>query len=148
VVDQVTDLLYIGGARSTWDAPQLHEAGVTAVLKLYEGQPAWPPDFTVLDMPFEDGQPIPEGYLERGVDFIEQNVRAGRAVLVTCGAGISRSSTLVLAYLVGREGYDLSDAFRLLRERHPQADPLPALWGSLLDFLKVSYTWADVVSWR
>jgi hypothetical protein len=148
VIDQVTDLLYIGGARSTWDASRLREAGVTAVLKLYEGPPTWPADFTVLDMPFEDGRPIPEGYLRRGVDFIEQNIRNGQAVLVACGAGISRSSTLVLAYLVDRGGHELRDAFYLLRERHPQADPLPALWASLLNFLDVPYTWADVVSWR
>ena len=59
----------------------------------------------------------------------KQQVEAGRPVLVMCGAGISRSSTFVLAYLLER-GYSLEDAWRLLSERHPAASPLPQMWRS------------------
>ena len=44
--------------------------------------------------------------LQRGVSFICEQVDAGKQVLVVCGAGISRSLTFVLAYLLER-GYEL-----------------------------------------
>jgi len=75
--------------------------------------------------------------LQRGVSFVKQQVEAGRPVLVMCGAGISRSSTFVLAYLLER-GYSLEDAWRLLSERHPAASPLPQMWRSLIDYYDLS----------
>ncbi|KDN53136.1 hypothetical protein K437DRAFT_289675 [Tilletiaria anomala UBC 951] len=44
-------------------------------------------------------------------------------VLVHCQAGISRSATLVAAYLMWRRGISTSAALELIRARRPQADP-------------------------
>ncbi|MCP4517435.1 MAG: dual specificity protein phosphatase family protein [Delftia sp.] len=85
--------------------------------------------------------------MQRGVAFIKEQVEAGQAVLVVCGAGISRSSIFVLAYLLER-GYHPREAWRLLHSRHPQARPLPKMWQSLLAHYDLPYTMRDVIDWQ
>ena len=58
--------------------------------------------------------------LREGATFIEKAVVSGGRVLVHCAAGISRSATCVLAYLVLHGGHSLFDAFGVvLAERRP-----------------------------
>lgn len=45
-------------------------------------------------------------------DFIEKALQQNGKVLVHCGEGISRSSTLVLAYLMIKRNFDVKDAVR------------------------------------
>ena len=75
------------------------------------------------DLSFPDAQSIPPSFLRRGVDFIAAEQAAGRGVLVMCAAGISRSPTFVLAYLVEKKGYDLREAFQRVRAARPIAAP-------------------------
>lgn len=145
-VHHVVDGVYIDGARAVYLVPELRRAGITSVLKLYFHAPEWPKDFVVCDNALEDGQFVSQEALQRGVAFISGQVDAGEQVLVVCGAGISRSSTFVLAYLLER-GYELPDAWRLLRARHPPALPALQMWNSLLTHYNLPYTLEDVAKW-
>jgi len=145
-IDHVVDGIYISGWRATLYRDYLRQAGITNVLKLYEDIPYFPDDFNTLENAVEDGEFIPKEALKRGVDFVLEHVNAGRGVLVMCGAGISRSSTFVLASLVER-GHDLRAAFELLREKHPAATPHPELWRSLIQHYDLSYGPQDVMNW-
>jgi protein-tyrosine phosphatase len=145
-VDHVLDGVFISGIQAHRAMDTLRTADIRHVLKLYHYEPHWPADFTVCENPVLDGQRLPPGTLERGVGFVREQVEAGRRVLVQCGAGISRSSTFVLAYLV-ESGLDLKAAFALLRQCHPQAWPLPALWASLLDHYALPYSMDEALGW-
>lgn len=120
--------------------------GLTHVLKLYEDAPFWPDDFTVCDNALPDGVFLNLEQLERGVAFVKEQVDSDKTVLVQCGAGISRSSTFVLAYLVDR-GYDLPEAWELLKAQHEQANPHPELWRSLISHYDLPYTLDDIADW-
>lgn len=144
--NQITDSLYIGGAQLTKVSDRIKEMGITSVLKLYESPPDWPPGFTVYNVPHPDGVQISAERMARHIKFITQEIEVGHKVLVVCGAGISRSSTAVLAYLVST-GMSLPDAYRLLKSRHPIANPNPALWQSLIRYFKLRYTPMDVFEW-
>lgn len=144
--NQITDLLYIGSAQLTNMSEKLIELGITSVLKLYESPPDWPVGFTVYNMPHPDGEPISDARMARHIKFIADEIEAGHKVLVVCSAGISRSSTAVLAYLVST-GMSLPDAYRLLKSRHPIANPNPALWDSLIKYFKLRYTPMEVLEW-
>ncbi len=148
-VDHVLDGVYIGGVRrAALHIPELYDAGITHVLKLYASLPhwPWPDDFVVCDLPIEDEMCVEKEKLHYGVSFIKSCVAADQPVLVTCEMGISRSATLVLAYLVER-GYNLHDAWRLLRARHCRSGPAGALWCSLLECYQLNYSMDDIWDW-
>lgn len=145
-VDYVADGVYISSVRALNVVGAIRRADIHHVLKLYFYEPHWPEGFTVCEMPIVDGEFIRPENLERGVGFIREQVAAENRVLVQCGAGISRSATFVLAYLV-ESGRDLPDAFALLKEQHPIASPLPAMWQSLLEYYELPYDMGDVYSW-
>src|SRR5215831_15074348 len=144
--DHVAHGVYVGGARLLYHADAMRKAGITYILKLYEDAPGWewPPDFTICENTITDGEFVSSHYLQRGVAFINEHVAAGHKVVSMCGAGISRSSTFVLAYLLER-GYDLPVAWQLIIKSHPIASPHPELWKSLIAYYQLTYTLDDVI---
>jgi protein-tyrosine phosphatase len=147
--DHVVDGVYIGGERAIDHVPELRTAGIKHVLKLYFDESdgdQWPDDFIICYNPLNDGQFVLPETLQRGVSFIKERVAAGEPVLVMCAAGISRSSTFVLAYLLER-GYALRDAWQLLKEHHPEARPLPAMWLSLIVHYRLPHQVEEVLGW-
>lgn len=55
--------------------------------------------------------------------FAEEARSKNSAVLVHCLAGVSRSVTVTLAYLMRTQALNLNDAFTLVRDRKPDVSP-------------------------
>jgi protein-tyrosine phosphatase len=144
-VDHVINGVYISSYRATSHASALRRAGITHVLKLYTGDPMFPRDFDVFELTVPDGQFVPKVTLNRGVDFVLKQVDQANRVLVVCAAGISRSATFVLSYLL-ECGYDIHDAYDLLFSKHPEADPHPHLWQSLMVHHELPYSLEELLS--
>ena len=56
--------------------------------------------------------------LEEAVTAIADHVRRGRKVYVHCTAGLNRSSTSLIAYLMAHRGMGLEEATKWLKDRH------------------------------
>ncbi|CAD2100367.1 protein tyrosine phosphatase, putative [Plasmodium vinckei brucechwatti] len=56
-------------------------------------------------------------YFDESNNFIHSFVTKNQPVFVTCSHGISRSPTIVLAYLIGKQNYFLNEAFRFLMSK-------------------------------
>jgi protein-tyrosine phosphatase len=67
-------------------------------------------------------EPI-ELFFPEATEFIHNQLVQERPVLVHCRAGVSRSATVVLAYLVEYCGYSLRDAFTMTLQRRPTVTP-------------------------
>lgn len=130
-MQQIRPWLSIGRHRETLDSALLARAGVGALLHV--AAVAQAPGLAVCSLPIEDGEALDPAVLRAGVDFVLTQRRAGRHVLVACGAGISRSTTFTIAALKEAEGLSLLDAMRVVRRAHPDGLPHPALWASLCD---------------
>ena len=79
----------------------------------------------------EDGVNISSETLKQGVDFVLKQHKKGKRVLITCGAGVSRSVTFATAVLKEVEGLSLEAAYRDIRAHHKQALPDHIHWDSL-----------------
>ncbi|VDI60200.1 dual specificity phosphatase 3 [Mytilus galloprovincialis] len=61
-------------------------------------------------------------YFEKGADFIEKGLKSGGKVMVNCKQGVSRSATLVLAYLMIKCHMTAQEAVRTVRAKR-EIDP-------------------------
>ena len=67
-------------------------------------------------------------------DRIAREARRGGRTLVHCIAGVSRSSSLVLAYLVKYGGMSLAEAYRHVRSLRPCIRPNVGFWKQLIAY--------------
>lgn len=59
--------------------------------------------------------------MDEAADWIHQGLEDGDDVLVHCYYGIERSPLTVVWYLMRHKGMDLTAAYNLVMEKHPQA---------------------------
>lgn len=128
--------LYIGNFRDAQDINFLQRNGITHVLcSAAELYPVYPGRFEYKHVRAND---IPSFQLSRhfdqGADFIHDGVKNGGNVFVHCAAGISRSVSLALAYLVKHEDMKLAEAFNLIKAKRFIANPNPGFMKQLRDF--------------
>lgn len=56
-------------------------------------------------------------------DFIDAQLKMGRRVLVHCAAGISRSATIVIGYIMYRHKMPFKDAYAYVKEKRNVINP-------------------------
>jgi protein-tyrosine phosphatase len=70
-------------------------------------------------------------YLDGAVRFMRHHILQGRSVLVHCAMGVSRSATVVIAYLMQYRAMTKIEAYTHVKERRPQCNPNPGFWTQL-----------------
>jgi Dual specificity phosphatase, catalytic domain len=80
--------------------------------------------------PIEDLMPGQEALILAAAQRVRELVGEGRTVGIYCQAGVSRTSTVAIAYQV-LGGVPLQDALAHVRRIRPQAMPALELWHSL-----------------
>jgi len=147
-MDWVADDIAVGSFRDASDFAALQEAGVEAILQLYwhaHERCDFPLPVDVLPLLVEDRAPLVDEALSEGVGFITAQRQAGRRVLVTCGAGRSRSPSFVAAYL-HEQGMDLTEAFAQIARRRPETRPHRKLVQSLIAHYELDLEASDLLA--
>lgn len=72
-------------------------------------------------------------HFDAACDFIEKHINLGNQVLVHCQAGVSRSATICMAYLMKKVGLTFIQAYACVKEARPVASPN---WGFVEQLLK------------
>ena len=78
-------------------------------------------DKTAYSSTHEDDRDL-DFYLDDATVFIAANIKRG-CVLVHCGAGISRSAAVVIAYLCRYAGMSYAEALAFVKAKRPQVAP-------------------------
>jgi protein-tyrosine phosphatase len=73
-------------------------------------------------------------YFHRAIDFINEGIDAGGNVLVHCVWGMSRSATIVMAYLMNRCGVDFPEAYNFVRISRPIVSPNKGFIRQLMEY--------------
>lgn len=120
--NEIVPNLFIGcfEARYTGQFQAMITVSSLVELKCYCGAltPRRPID-NILFIYHSDETPGLFSYFEETTKFIDEELAKGNKVLVHCGAGISRSPTIVAAYLMQKRGMKLEDIISLFLERRP-----------------------------
>jgi rhodanese-related sulfurtransferase len=135
---RILPYLYVGSERDASDWSFLQFAGITHILVVgSELRPHFPGALTYKQLPALDSSDEALDSLYPAIfAFIDESRRdPDSTILVHCYAGISRSVSAVLAYLV-YSGWTLSAAWELMRERRSISRPNLGFWRQLMAFEK------------
>jgi len=125
IPNQVTEKVFISGFGGAGNRRGLAHLGITHVLNaaFKTDRIYFENDFTykILDIQDTEDQEILT-YFDDSIAFIEEARKNGK-VLVHCQAGVSRSATLVIAWLMKMHKKQLKDAIVFLRERRSIIEP-------------------------
>jgi hypothetical protein len=126
----------------------LRDSGIGFVLNCCQGISFASGETRNLLLPLRDSSSqLLSASLSAAFPFLDEAKESGMKCLVHCRTGISRSVSVVLAYLVAREGRTLSESWRLVQSKVPVARPNRGFAMQLIDLERVvrgSATLADV----
>jgi len=131
-LSKVTDKLYLGSEKDVFQLTEkeVNDKNITRILSVQqnsvENQKFYPENRIVKDkfksikfMHVKASDVTSTNLIddfERCINFIDENIEG--ATIVHCQAGISRSATVCLAYLIKKRGCTLDEAFDYRRYRH------------------------------
>ena len=117
-MNKIIDNLWLGDMSAAYNKVILKKNGMTHILTVASGiPPKFPSNFTykvvtILDSPSANLK----AHFNSCLRFIKQALDQGGCVLVHCFAGVSRSATIVIAYLMVEFGMTLNDATMHVRK--------------------------------
>eukprot|EP00117_Sycon_ciliatum_P012086 scpid92523/ scgid4556/ Dual specificity protein phosphatase 12; Glucokinase-associated dual specificity phosphatase len=124
-MNNVRPHLFLGAASDALDEDQIVDNGITHILSLLS-EPLPPLDchgkvkfVPILDCDTADLLAVLEDCLE----FVSSAVKSGGNVLVHCIAGVSRSSSVVIAYLMRTEKLNFYQAYKEVQKKRPIISP-------------------------
>lgn len=128
--DAIEPGLSLGPAPDSWVTADF--ARFQAVINVADGPAVGyaarlPPACELVCSPFEDNVLAPFPRLALACLELARFARAGRATLVHCKAGQSRSPTVIALFLMARDGVSWDAAVGRLRARRPMVAPHPLL---------------------
>ncbi|EJW84664.1 dual specificity phosphatase [Wuchereria bancrofti] len=135
---QILPFLYLGSQQDAMDSSLLSKYGIKYVINLSVNCPE--PDILKQEGHFMR-IPVSDTYqakllphFEDAFKFLDKVCERGSVALVHCLAGISRSPTLAIAYMMRRNNWTSEQAYRYVKERRPSISPNFNFMGQLLEY--------------
>ena len=121
----INDKLYQGKGEQAANKKVLNDLEITHIINITKEHPnKFPDDVVYLRLAIEDEKKSNLArHFEETCEFITKALKKSGAVLVHCNLGVSRSSTVVLAYMMKTNHISLQDALTFLRSRRSCARP-------------------------
>ncbi|KAG8508741.1 Dual specificity protein phosphatase 9 [Galemys pyrenaicus] len=135
---QILPNLYLGSARDSANVESLAKLGIRYILNVTPNLPNLfekNGDFHYKQIPISDhwSQNLSQFFPE-AIAFIDEALSQNCGVLVHCLAGVSRSVTVTVAYLMQKLRLSLNDAYDLVKRKKSDISPNFNFMGQLLDF--------------
>ncbi|XP_069117824.1 dual specificity protein phosphatase 10-like [Argopecten irradians] len=134
---QILPFLYLGNERDAANYKKLTDLDITYVLNTTSTVPKHFEDqgITYKRIPASDsGAQNLQQYFQEAIQFIEEARQKKARVLVHCHAGVSRSATITIAYLLTRSSLSLMDAYRFVKGRRSIISPNFNFMGQLMEY--------------
>lgn len=134
---EIVPRLYLGNKVDSSSINLLRKARISHILNVTPDLPnafEESKDFKYLRLAVQDnwGGDLVSHFSE-AYEFIDGAIRGDGNVLVHCLGGISRSSTIIIAYLMLKYDYSLNDAYDMVKSKKSNIAPNFNFMGQLLD---------------
>ncbi|KAF0878447.1 DUS15 phosphatase, partial [Crocuta crocuta] len=117
------------------DPDQLGRNKITHIISIHESPQPLLQDITYLRIPVADTPEVPiKKHFKECINFIHCCRLNGGNCLVHCFAGISRSTTIVTAYVMTVTGLGWRDVLEAIKATRPIANPNPGFRQQLEEF--------------
>jgi atypical dual specificity phosphatase len=126
--NEIIPRLYIADIYTATDVSTLERLRITHVVSVVfqEDEDTWPSNIKRLSLPIKDTRLSDMSrYFDRSVEWIKNAMDEDENanVIVHCVCGISRSPTIVIAYLMATQGMSLSDSLSHVKEKRVISRP-------------------------
>ncbi|XP_039609370.1 dual specificity protein phosphatase 22-B [Polypterus senegalus] len=136
-MNKVLPDLYLGNFKDSRDREQLSKHNITHILSIHDSAAPMLQEMTYLCIPAADSpsQNLIQ-YFKESIKFIHECRLQGEGCLVHCLAGVSRSVTLVVAYIMTVTNLGWQDSLMAVRAARACAGPNAGFLRQLEEFEK------------
>ncbi|KAG2137076.1 protein-tyrosine phosphatase-like protein [Suillus clintonianus] len=147
----ITDNVFIGNLSAALSTDVRKKFGITHILSVCTEYSST--DHNHLTIPVQDSEYEDLLiHLPQGCSFIQSALDQGGKVLVHCAMGVSRSPTVVCAYLMSTQRLSAHRAIQYVRKRRPKIHPNYGFMKQLIAFgecrYKPSRTNSEYIAWK
>ena len=130
--------LYLGSIGSASNLKELQNCKITHIVCCARGiKNFFPNNFKYLNLDLLDSETVDiKKYFEESGKFINEAIKNNGNVLVHCHAGVSRSSTILIAYVMKYQGMKLDKVLELLRSKREKVNPNEGFIKQLKEYEK------------
>ncbi|CAO3641834.1 unnamed protein product [Mucor fragilis] len=141
VSQQVIPHVWLGGYKALETVEFLEKNKIICILTLGHFKPCYSPGrFLHKIIPITDN---PEAniiqYFPESTAFIDQAIKEDHNILVHCLAGVSRSPTILTAYLMATQKLRWKEALAIIKQTRPFVNPNPGFIEQLKLFQEMNY---------
>uniref|UniRef100_A0AC35TS95 Protein-tyrosine-phosphatase n=1 Tax=Rhabditophanes sp. KR3021 TaxID=114890 RepID=A0AC35TS95_9BILA len=136
-ISEINDHLYLSGA-GVITPEKLKQKKITCVINATTEEPTvYYPGVDVIKIRIEDSPfAVLSSYFDMAADKIKATKDRGHKTLVHCVAGVSRSATLVIVYLMKHERLTLRQAYHFVKSKRPIVRPNVGFWKQMVEYEK------------
>ena len=132
--NEIQDGLFLGNSAASESPAWQTSHGITHILSVIPHQlPPVPSNIEQLQVKVRDSQmSLIAVHFDRAIEFIETALNSDGRVLVHCWRGVSRSATIVIAYIMRTRRLQYDAALALVKGRRSCVDPNPGFQTQLV----------------
>jgi len=130
IPSMIIDKIYLGAFDAATNQLELEKNGITYILNVASGHlenplsVEFPQKFKFLNVEIMDlDEENIVNRFPKCFDFISEALSQNASILVHCNAGVSRSATVIIGYLIHTHGMSYKDAFSLVKEKRSKINP-------------------------
>jgi hypothetical protein len=120
---KITKNIFLGDAQSC-DQNFFDKNNIGAVIQVMSNPPCISHDISRLHIDIPDKSNVMiTNFFSECFNFIDSHIQSGKNIYIHCAMGISRSATIVIAYIMQKNKLSYNDAYKFVKEKRPQIDP-------------------------